>query len=104
MLWHMPLKKSFSTRVPLEIGKFPGRTGGVAIFGREGRQILAPAVWRSLIECRDQSSLNSLEFTFLAENLELSVFDFFNGICQQRKLASEEIRSVSRVVPLIKFW
>jgi hypothetical protein len=43
-------------------------------------QIPAPAVWNSLIECSDQSCLNSPEFAFLAENSELSKFEFFNGI------------------------
>ena len=49
-------------------------------FGRGGSQIPAPAVWNSLIERSDQSSLNYLEFAFPAENSELSDFDFFNGI------------------------
>ena len=64
----------------------------------------ALALWSWLIECSGQSSLNSLEFTFLAEILELSDFDFFNGIRPQAdptsifgfRLASAKRRLSSR--------
>lgn len=61
-----------------------------------GSQFPTPAVWSSLIECSDQSGLNSLEFAFLAEISELSDFDLFNGI---RAIATFETKPIPRRNP-----